>query len=163
MTKASKRKRFQFSLDSNRDGHMTAVCIVGGMLFFCAASVGIQWLMWSGPVAIFWEWFATPDVDYASKRSPHSLEWAIVCTLWLPFSWAVSHRSILSHSLLLGLPIRLLYVFLLAVLPLDHFNPGLIAWLWQHWLPILGGCAIADTTHLLKDGYWPAEIIFGKG
>lgn len=160
----TRRNHFRWSLDSNRDGHMTAAVVVGAAVSGIGLYLTQDWLAYAGLVTIGWEWMATPDVDYASKRKAKTLEWFIVSTFWLPFSWSVSHRSFLSHSILFGLPTRLAYVFVLGVMPL-HYGlgiDGLIPGIVEHWQPILVGCAIADAVHLLKDNYHPVNLLFGK-
>mgnify|MGYP001794816659 CR=1 FL=1 len=157
-----KRKTFKFSLNSNRDGHMTAAIAVGIIVAIVGITTEQNWLVYAAIVVVVWEWFATPDVDCASQRRADSGEWLLVCLIWLPFSWAVSHRSFLSHSLLIGLPFRIGYVALLIGWPLNHFTNGLLMEAAPLWPSVLTGCAIADATHLLKDGYTPMQMLFGR-
>lgn len=158
-----RRKSFRFSLNSNRDGHMTAAVVVGAVIAIAGAANDLDWLFNAGLVVVAWEWLATPDVDYANKRTADSIEWMLVCLLWFPFSALVKHRSVFSHSLLVGLPVRMAYVTLLIGVPLNHFSDGMV---WEavstHWQSLLLGCAISDTVHLFKDGYHPVNVIFGK-
>ena len=52
-----------------------------------------------------------PDLDIASKQYRR---WGPFRGLWLPYRWALRHRSRLSHGILFGTAIRVLY-FLCAV------------------------------------------------
>lgn len=162
MARYRRRKHFKFSLDSNRDGHMTAAVFIGACLAFAGIANDWNWLLYAGFVTVAWEWLATPDVDYANRRSFESLEWAIVCLLWLPYSSFVPHRSIYSHSLLIGLPLRMIYVGIPLCSLLIWMDVDVIILASTWWPSIVAGCIAADITHLLKDGYDPIEMLIGK-
>lgn len=157
---------------SNRPGHMFAAWLMSGTVVLIGAHSDNPWLVRCGLTIAAWEWLCTPDVDYAALRKPDSPFWWIICTFWLPYSWAVPHRSRFSHSLLYGLPCRFLYVVSLPLMlwwmgsvmlagESPHINWAAFDPRRYTWL--LAGAALADMIHLAKDGYSLAEMIEGKG
>lgn len=149
---------------SNRTGHLFAAAIVNLIALilsplFPSIHIGI---------GIFtWELFATMDCDLMHKRKPSNIIKALWIVFWLPYCWLIGkHRSPLSHSLLMGTSVRLLYVFTLAFIPF-HFALGQSFIQYFEFvlsiLPSITVCAfIADVTHLLKDGYSLYGMILGK-
>lgn len=166
---------------SDRPGHLFAAFMVGVLVITAGYYVGRPWLWRLGLGVWLWEWACTPDVDDAWRRKPDSIHWALICLLWIPYSWAVPHRNKFSHSLIFGTTCRLLYVVLaLALLSLvwrEPFQfavgdawqlsrasgiPTAIALLWGRWSNIVAIAVVGDITHMLKDGYGPLWILFGK-
>lgn len=74
-----------------------------------------------------------PDLDLVSR--PYK-RWGLLRWIWLPYQKALRHRSFLSHGLIVGTTLRLLYlyvwIFLLVILPLSLLLLlwG-ISWGWQ--------------------------------
>jgi hypothetical protein len=142
-------------MGSDRPGHLAAIVGVGGLVIITGTVIGSPWLMGVGGLAILWEWACTPDVDLVENRKPlkklamrckkrgsfivrlwrvvTGLLWCLICWLWWPYGYLVSHRSKFSHSLTVGLPCRLLYVLCV---------------LWLLW-PQAFDWAIADSIQLL--------------
>ena len=156
---------------SNRPGHMFAAWVVGGFVFFLGIYFNDLWLIRCGFTVAVWEWLCTPDVDYAARRRPNGWFWRIICAFWLPYSWMVPHRSRFSHSLLYGLPCRVLYIVCWPILlwivlvTLGGENPDInwIAFDPRRYTWLLAGAALADIVHLAKDGYGLVEMLAGKG
>lgn len=145
--------------DSNRTGHLCAAATTALGIVAAALFLGNTRLLATAAGTFFWELWATPDMDHASRSiwgSPWRRLWVIY---WRPYARLVKHRSKLSHSLLFGLPTRLLYG--LAPLWIYAQATGLNA-ISQWTLYALAGCAIADTVHMIKDQYGLGEIFFGK-
>ena len=162
------RTRSDTILGSNRKGHLFAAS-VGAIV---VTGVGIvnrnTDLAMIGGGIIAWEWACTCDVDIAWKRKPKGLVWTLICCAWTPYSWVVPHRSEFSHSLLIGTPLRMLYVVAIASLFGLLFGQSLneiIEAAILHWplvLRLLGSAILADTIHLWKDDYSASELFMGK-
>jgi uncharacterized metal-binding protein len=110
----------------------------------------------------------SPDLDTHSRATAR---WGPLHRLWWPYRRLLRHRSLLSHSPLLGTTGRLAYLLTalvllrllldigpLATLPLTplHAWPGLALELWSHQRPLLicGLVALEASSwlHLLQDG-----------
>ena len=105
----------------------------------------------------------SPDLD---TRSNPSRRWGPLRWLWWPYRRLLRHRSLLSHSPLLGTSGRLLYLAGLALVlsallqPLGAPDPGqLVAMatgLWQQQRPLLlaglAGVEASAWLHLIQDG-----------
>lgn len=105
----------------------------------------------------------SPDLDTPSNPSRR---WGPLRWLWWPYRRLLSHRSLLSHSPLLGSAGRLLYLaaVLLALSwlgqPLGSPSPATLAgWAGQLWhrqpaqlLATLVGVEASAWLHLLQDG-----------
>ncbi|MFM9110183.1 MAG: DUF2227 family putative metal-binding protein [Prochlorococcaceae cyanobacterium] len=114
----------------------------------------------------------SPDLDTHS-RSTH--RWGPLACLWWPYR-RLRHRSLVSHSPLLGSAGRLAYLALLALGGLWLLQPlglpgperlgGLAAALWQQQrqpvLAALAGVEASSWLHLLQDGdplpRWPRPL-----
>lgn len=145
-------------LDSNRQGHLTAAVFTGfgGLLYSFYADIPALTIT---AIAIpLWEFYATPDMDHASRKVWGSVWRRLWVLYWRPYAKMIGHRSRWSHSLLFGLPLRLSYGLapLWLWLVVEGVGPGEIVWYG------LAGCALADVVHLIKDGYGPVRIIFGR-
>ncbi|MCP9887635.1 metal-binding protein [Cyanobium sp. ATX 6A2] len=107
----------------------------------------------------------SPDLD---TRSNATRRWGPLRMLWWPYRHGLAHRSVLSHSPLLGTAGRLAYMAalallasaLLATLPLGvPTPPELLAAaleLWQRQRPLLlsalVGLEASSWLHLIQDG-----------
>jgi uncharacterized metal-binding protein len=105
----------------------------------------------------------SPDLD---TRSNASRRWGPLRLLWWPYRKGLSHRSLLSHSPLLGTAGRLGYLLLLCLAlaallaplggpaPATLLNAG--ARLWREHRPLviaaLVGVEASSWLHLLQDG-----------
>ncbi|MEX1316654.1 MAG: metal-binding protein [Synechococcaceae cyanobacterium] len=117
----------------------------------------------------------SPDLD---THSNSTRRWGPLRLLWWPYRRVLSHRSLLSHSPLLGTAGRLAYLTCLALLasallaPLSPGVPGpsrLLAAaveLWQRQRPLvvsaLVGVEASSWLHLIQDGdplpRWPRPL-----
>ena len=105
----------------------------------------------------------SPDLD---TRSNPSRRWGPLALLWWPYRRGLRHRSLLSHSPLLGSAFRLVYlgvvVMALSALlsPLGAPGPGSLLeagrGLWSQQRPLLVaalvGVEASSWLHLLQDG-----------
>lgn len=105
----------------------------------------------------------SPDLD---TRSNPTRRWGPLGLLWWPYRRSLAHRSLLSHSPLLGTAGRLLYlaaVILLlsaALAPLGAPSPRALleaaAQLWREQTPLLVaalvGLEASSWLHLIQDG-----------
>ena len=105
----------------------------------------------------------SPDLD---TRSNPSRRWGPLRGLWWPYRRLLRHRSLLSHSPLLGSGGRLLYLAALVLLfsallqPLGAPGPQRLAamavGLWQRQRPLLlaglAGVEASAWLHLIQDG-----------
>jgi uncharacterized metal-binding protein len=105
----------------------------------------------------------SPDLDTGSNPSRR---WGPLRLLWWPYRRCLSHRSLLSHSPLLGTSGRLLYMLLLLIgfcllaRPLGAPPPDrlldLAEELWQRHQPLplvaLAGLEASAWLHLIQDG-----------
>jgi uncharacterized metal-binding protein len=108
-------------------------CLPAGLLAYSACGLMEHW--------------ASPDRDLEENR-----KWSLSKAYWWFYGGRVDHRSIWSHSLLLGLPVRLLWGFWPVLLPI-----GLLAPTWL--APVLIGAIASDYTHLRLDGYTLPEML----
>jgi uncharacterized metal-binding protein len=105
----------------------------------------------------------SPDLD---TRSNATRRWGPLRLLWWPYRRWLPHRSIFSHSPVLGTAGRLFYLGLLvmfiSLLLMPYGSPGpdqLINALQQHWVDrkdlvvtALAGLEMSSWLHLLQDG-----------
>jgi len=105
----------------------------------------------------------SPDLD---TRSNPTRRWGQLRLLWWPYRRCLSHRSLLSHSPLLGTAGRLAYLAGLGVLGaavLQALGLPALPWLlraatdlWQHQRPLLisllAGIEASSWLHLIQDG-----------
>lgn len=105
----------------------------------------------------------SPDLDTLSRPSRR---WGPLAWLWLPYRRLLRHRSLLSHSPLLGTAGRLVYLAALVLgaslllQPLGGPAPARLlraaAELWQGQRPLLlaalAGVEASSWLHLLQDG-----------
>jgi uncharacterized metal-binding protein len=105
----------------------------------------------------------SPDLD---TRSRATRRWGPLRLLWWPYRRWLPHRSLLSHSPVLGTAGRLLYlgvlVIFISLLLMPYGSPGpdqLINGLQQTWLDrkalvvaALAGLEMSSWLHLLQDG-----------
>lgn len=166
---------------TNRDSHLKLnfwiTAILMGYAITQSRSMGGNGdtLWWLG-VAItcrVTELLMSPDVDQAntwgSRRGsiPYRLWWSI-------FGSFTPHRSRFSHSLLFGLPCRLMWALMPVFLMIcGAYSLGLLSngqiqsflflvELNNIHMMILAGAIISDFFHLVLDDYGLLEIIFGK-
>ena len=153
--------------DSNKRGHRFAAALVGVGIATCGIATQNYYLVATGLTIPVYERFCTPDMDHNSRHSN-----TLWLKYWAPFKWMTPHRSRWSHSLLLGTPLRFAYAafpFAIALgfwVALDPVVGAILAanpWAWAQlfsWIPL--AAIISDTVHLLKDGFGPIELFFGK-
>jgi uncharacterized metal-binding protein len=105
----------------------------------------------------------SPDLD---TRSNATRRWGPLRLLWWPYRRSLPHRSIFSHSPVLGTAGRLFYLGLLvmfiSLLLMPYGSPGpdqLMNALQQHWVDrkdlvvtALAGLEMSSWLHLLQDG-----------
>ncbi len=145
-----------------------------------ALPFGLLWWPWLGPAGagsaagafLVGGLWLSPDLDI---RSNPSRRWGPLAVLWWPYRRLLSHRSLLSHSPLLGSGGRLLYLAALALggslllRPLGTPGPAALlaaaTALWQGQRPLLlaaiVGVEASSWLHLLLDGDpdppWPGR------
>ena len=136
-----------------------------------ALPFGLLWWPWLGPggagcgglaflVGGLW---LSPDLD---TRSNPTRRWGPLRLLWWPYRRLLSHRSLLSHSPLLGTAGRLLYLAALllgicllaqplgAPTPQELLSRGQSLWQQQRPLLLAGlsGLEASAWLHLIQDG-----------
>jgi len=136
-----------------------------------ALPYGLLWWPSFGPAGtaiaggcfLFGGLWLSPDLDTVSRPTRR---WGPLTLLWWPYRRLLSHRSLFSHTPLLGMGLRLLYlggaiVLISALLaPLGSPSPsqlaGLAEDLWLHQRPWLLLAAVSleasSWLHLLQDG-----------
>ena len=57
----------------------------------------------------------SPDLDLAAGSYDR---WGPLRFAWLPYAWVIPHRSILSHGLVIGPVLRLIYITVILGIPL---------------------------------------------
>ena len=133
-----------------------------------ALPYGLLWWPWMGPRGALVSGLAfligglllSPDLDTNSR--PYQ-RWGPLRWLWWPYRKALRHRSVLSHSPLLGTLVRVGYLTGLALLLTGLTHPpastDLLRWLQQQWsrperllLVALIGIEASAWLHLLQDG-----------
>lgn len=154
-------------LDSNRTGHVAAAAVFGLGILAAAAIIRSPGLVISAVTIPLWELCCTPDVDINTRSSRKGPWYRRLWVLWWkPYARMVSHRSKWSHSLFWGLPLRFIWgpmFFLWALMLLPGPQATFTAKALITWWPwVLTGCVVADTVHMLKDGYGLVQIMFGK-
>jgi len=97
--------------------------------------------------------YLSPDLDLVSKPFKR---WGLLRVLWLPYQKLIPcHRHWLSHGVIVGSIIRLLYLCVL-LLPLWVIFPGLrqVEWAitWQKAIAFFLGVELSALNHLLLDG-----------
>ncbi|MFM8525183.1 MAG: DUF2227 family putative metal-binding protein, partial [Cyanobacteriota bacterium] len=126
------------------------------------------WLGWTGLLGgglafLIGGLWLSPDLD---TRSNPTRRWGPLRWLWWPYRRLLRHRSLLSHSPLLGTAGRLLYLAALGLAlcllaaPLGAPSPAdCLSWLLGLWrqqrglsLAILCGVEASAWLHLLQDG-----------
>ncbi len=97
--------------------------------------------------------YLSPDLDLVSKPFKR---WGLLRVLWLPYQKLIPcHRHWLSHGVIVGSIVRLLYLAAL-LLPLWVIFPGLrqVEWAitWQKAIAFFLGVELSALNHLLLDG-----------
>jgi uncharacterized metal-binding protein len=126
------------------------------------------WLGWGGVGAaaigfLLGGLLLSPDLDTHSRPTAR---WGALGVLWWPYRRLLRHRSLLSHSPLLGTAGRLIYLACVALTlaallepmgapsPLELWQRGLQ--LWQRHQPLLlaalVGVEASSWLHLIQDG-----------
>jgi uncharacterized metal-binding protein len=136
-----------------------------------ALPFGLLWGPWLGWAGVAWAGLGfllgglllSPDLD---TRSNPTRRWGPLRLLWWPYRRCLAHRSLVSHSPLLGTAGRLAYLAVMALLLAAALQPlGLpaLAWLeesvtglWQQHRPLLisalAGLEASNWLHLIQDG-----------
>jgi uncharacterized metal-binding protein len=97
--------------------------------------------------------YLSPDLDLVSKPFKR---WGVLRVLWLPYQKLIPcHRHWLSHGVIVGSVVRLLYLCAL-LFPLWVIFPGLrqVEWAitWQKAIALFVGVELSALNHLLLDG-----------
>jgi len=97
--------------------------------------------------------YLSPDLDLASKPFKR---WGVLRVVWLPYQKLIPcHRHWLSHGIIVGSVVRLLYLAAL-LLPLWVIFPGLqqVEWAitWEKAIAFFAGVELSALNHLLLDG-----------
>ena len=122
--------------------------------------------------------YLTPDLDMPtynrtenklrkSKFPPLAILGQLYILYWLPYSWAIPHRSPVSHAPILGTVIRILYILavtsfllVLAGLPFSFVPSNAIFIFWAYISSSqyvgygIAGLMISDTLHWVFDQKW---------
>jgi len=136
-----------------------------------ALPYGLLWWPWLGPRGAIVSAFAfligglwlSPDLDTNSR--PYQ-RWGPLRWLWWPYRKALRHRSVLSHSPVLGTLVRVGYLIGIALLLSGLVHPWggpssteLLRWLQREWSSperwpwvALIGIEASAWLHLLQDG-----------
>jgi len=166
---------------TNRDSHLKlnfwiTVTLIGYAVTQSKALGGNGDALWWLGVAITCrstELLISPDVDQANSWGAKR-GFIFYRIWWSLFGSFTPHRSRFSHSLLFGLPCRLMWalmpIFLIAfgalqfeLLSSDQIQDFLfLIELNNVHMMILVGAIISDFFHLVLDDYGLLEIIFGK-
>ena len=107
--------------------------------------------------------FLSPDLD---TKSICLRRWGIFKSIWLPYRKLIPHRSILSHGLIIGTTIRLLYLLICGYLAIQILvilglinNQSIINFYLNYlnknhdqFVFILIGIELSSWLHLVKDG-----------
>jgi len=131
----------------------------------------LLWWPWLGPAGVISGGLGflvgglllSPDLD---TRSNATRRWGALKVLWWPYRRALSHRSLLSHSPLLGSGLRLAYLAVMVLLlsaclqpmgtpaPFELVQAALQ--LWQQHTPLIltagVGIEASSWLHLVQDG-----------
>jgi uncharacterized metal-binding protein len=97
--------------------------------------------------------YLSPDLDL--KSIPFK-RWGVLRVLWLPYQKLIPcHRHWLSHGVIVGSVVRLLYLAAL-LLPMWFIFPGLqqVEWMitWEKAIAFWVGVELSALNHLLLDG-----------
>jgi len=133
---------------------------------------GLLWWPWLGPAGavsgglafLLGGLWLSPDLD---TRSNPTRRWGPLRLVWWPYRRLLRHRSLLSHSPLLGSAGRLLYLvgvalgLCLLAKPLGTPSPAALLeqlhWLWRTHPDLtvagLAGVEASAWLHLIQDGY----------
>lgn len=125
--------------------------------------LGLAGLLAGGLAFLVGGLWLSPDLD---TRSNPTRRWGPLRLLWWPYRRLLRHRSLLSHSPLLGTAGRLLYLAALVLVvcllaaPLGAPSPAeLLTWLEGLWrqqrglsLALLAGVEASSWLHLIQDG-----------
>jgi uncharacterized metal-binding protein len=123
--------------------------IIGIVGFFYSLELGIV----AASAHILGGLYLSPDLDL--KSIPFK-RWGVLRVLWLPYQKLIPcHRYWLSHGVIIGSVVRLLYLAAL-LLPLWIIFPGLqqVDWAitWEKMIAFLVGVELSALNHLLLDG-----------
>lgn len=96
--------------NSNRKGHLFAAFIAGLFCFSLGLALNQAFLMSMGATCFLWELVATNDMDHNSRKVSGGWLKRLWVLYWWPYQKAIGHRSKWSHSLLIGTPLKALYI-----------------------------------------------------
>jgi len=110
------------------------------------------------PVGCLLGTLITPDLDLNNECMPYRVAQILGGTplrmvwrlIWFPYSRAFSHRSVWTHTPILGTVLRILYLLLLYLAVAIIFRIGLPVPTW-HWAFLIIGLMISDTLHYFRD------------
>lgn len=78
--------------------------------------------------------YLSPDLDI--KSTPY-LKWGYLRFLWIPYQKAIKHRSVLSHGILIGTTLRLLYLFFIVGIIIVSVKPITLVDYWEKVIQII--------------------------
>jgi uncharacterized metal-binding protein len=118
---------------------ITLIClpICCGLSLLLTRSAEIT--LWIGGSFLFGGLMFGPDLDIRSNQYGR---WGWFRWIWLPYRWAIPHRSILSHGPIVGTLFRLVYLSLwvgsigLAYILIDRFWGRHTLNIWEVWRSI---------------------------
>ncbi len=105
-----------------------------------------------------------PDLDIYSIQYKR---WGLLRWLWIPYQKTLKHRSVLSHGIIIGTTVRLLYIAIWLSI-VGVFATGIaevwgdVSWNWQLWVEIAKkytyewtllfiGLELGAISHILSD------------
>lgn len=128
----------------------TSPIILGGGIHYFGLNLGII----AGAAHFLGGMYLSPDLDLVSR--PYK-RWGYLRWIWIPYQEMIPrHRHFLSHGLVIGSLVRLLYLGVL-ISPLVLALPGLreMDWAGMTWgnaIAFFLGVELSALNHLLLDG-----------
>jgi uncharacterized metal-binding protein len=107
--------------------------------------------------SLFW---ISPDLDLARNKTRQ--RWGVFGMIWTPYDWIFRHRG-LSHSVVFGTLTRLIYLFLILILPVlilqvyfgvlpaGAVHPTQLFGVLPELIAFVVGCYLPDLLHVAAD------------
>jgi len=112
------------------------------VLLLLVAGLSLPFITVLGVFILFGEYFLSPDLD---TRSRPYLRWGCLRWIWMPYQKLFRHRSIFTHTPLMGTTIRLLYLSPI-LMPLMWWTKD-----WNYFWVSVAGLESAALTHYFLD------------